>query len=124
MGYDASNGLPRPSEAPAEREGEDITPLALASALKTRRIALVDVREPYEWSIGHLPGARLVPLDSLPQTVNTLDRDAELVVYCHHGMRSAMAAEWLREQGFARVRNLIGGIERWSLDVDPSVARY
>jgi adenylyltransferase/sulfurtransferase len=111
-------------EVEGEGEGEDITPLALASALRTRQIALVDVREPYEWSIGHLPGARLVPLNSLPQAVESLDRDAELVVYCHHGMRSDMAAEWLREQGFERVRNLIGGIDRWSLEVDPSIRRY
>jgi adenylyltransferase/sulfurtransferase len=111
---------------PIEGEGEadDITPLALASALGTRPIALVDVREPYEWSIGRLPGARLVPLDSLPEKVPDLDRDAELVVYCHHGVRSEMAVEWLRGQGFARVRNLIGGIDRWSIEVDPSVRRY
>jgi adenylyltransferase/sulfurtransferase len=115
-----------PSSPPVQPspEGEDITPLALSRALATREIALLDVREPYEWSIGHLPGARLVPLDSLPPAVDSLDRDAELVVYCHHGMRSEMAAEWLREQGFRRVRNLIGGIDRWSLEVDRSVRRY
>jgi sulfur-carrier protein adenylyltransferase/sulfurtransferase len=82
------------------------------------------VRELYEWSIGHLPGARLVPLESIPQVAGSMDRNAELVVYCHHGMRSDMAARWLREQGFARVRNLIGGIDRWSIDVDPAIRRY
>jgi molybdopterin/thiamine biosynthesis adenylyltransferase/rhodanese-related sulfurtransferase len=131
--YDAFCGLtvssavaaaPAGREREGEGEGDDITPLALASALASRQIALVDVRESYEWSIGHLPGARLVPLDTLPQVVDSLDREAEMVVYCHHGMRSDMAAEWLREQGFGRVRNLIGGIDRWSLEVDPSVRRY
>jgi rhodanese-related sulfurtransferase len=56
--------------------------------------------------------------------VPSLDRDAELVVYCHHGMRSAAAATWLRDQGFTRVRNLVGGIDHWSLEVDPSLRRY
>ena len=102
----------------------DITPHDLASALESRPIVLVDVREPREWAIGHLPGAQLVPLDTLPAAVGRLDRDAELVIYCHHGMRSDLAAEWLREQGFGRVRNLIGGIDRWSVEVDPSVRRY
>lgn len=92
--------------------------------MASRTITLIDVREPYEWSIGHLAGARLVPLDSLPEAINDMDRDAEMVVYCHLGMRSDMAARWLRTQGFARVRNLIGGIDRWSLDVDPSIRRY
>jgi len=85
---------------------------------------LLDVREPYEWSIARLPDARLVPLDALPEAVQTLDRDAELVVYCHHGMRSAAAVAWLRERGFARARNLTGGIDRWSREVDPSTRRY
>jgi rhodanese-related sulfurtransferase len=54
----------------------------------------------------------------------SLDPNVEHVVYCHHGMRSAAAADWLREQGFTRVRNLTGGIDRWSLDVDPATRRY
>ena len=87
-------------------------------------ISVIDVREPYEWSIARLPDARLVPLNSLPQAVNSLDRDAEIVIYCHHGMRSAAAADWLRDQGFGNVLNLVGGIDRWSLEVDPSMRRY
>ena len=112
------------SDAPTECEDDDIVPLALAQALRTREIAVIDVREPYEWAIGHLPSARLVPLESIPHAAGSMDRHLELVVYCHHGMRSHMAAGWLREQGFARVRNLIGGIDRWSVDVDPSIRRY
>jgi adenylyltransferase/sulfurtransferase len=71
-----------------------------------------------------LADARLIPLNSLPGVVHTLERDADIVVYCHHGMRSAAAVEWLRDQGFARVRNLVGGIDRWSLDIDPTMRRY
>jgi Rhodanese-related sulfurtransferase len=119
--------MPNPSSlsAPAPfTEGDDLTPRELATALDARPITLIDVREPYEWSLGHLTGARLVPLGTIPQAVATMRAADEIVVYCHHGMRSGMAAQWLREQGFSRVRNLVGGIDRWSVEVDPSVPRY
>ena len=104
---------------------DEITPRALAAQLAAGRSPiLIDVREPYEWSIVRLPQARLVPLDTIPDVVHTLDPSAELIVYCHHGLRSAAAVAWLREQGFARARNLTGGIDRWSRDVDPSTRRY
>ena len=127
--YDAFCGVPAVETAPTlELEDEwsdEIFPLRLAARLQNGTPpVVVDVREPYEWAIGRIPGARLVPLNSLPQAVPSLDRDAELVVYCHHGVRSAAAATWLRDQGFTRVRNLVGGIDRWSLEVDPSLRRY
>ena len=106
-------------------EGDEITPAVLAARLAgAAPPSVVDVREPYEWAIAHIPQARLVPLDSLPQAAPSLDRAAELVVYCHHGTRSAAAAAWLRDHGFTRVRNLVGGIDRWSVEVDPSLRRY
>lgn len=104
---------------------DEITPRRLhARLLGGDVITVLDVREPHEWSIARLPEARLIPLSSLPQAVHSLDRSAEIVVYCHHGMRSAAAVEWLQDQGFRTVRNLVGGIDRWSLDVDASVRRY
>jgi adenylyltransferase/sulfurtransferase len=104
---------------------EAITPSILAARLSRGPApTLIDVREPYEWSIAHLPGARLIPLDTLPGAVASLDPSAEHVVYCHHGMRSAAAVAWLRERGFARARNLVGGIDRWSLEVDSAMRRY
>ncbi|MEP6619226.1 MAG: molybdopterin-synthase adenylyltransferase MoeB [bacterium] len=131
--YDAFCGLHSTEPAsdnathsdPTDEEVDEITPERLSARLRNGpAIAVLDVREPYEWAIARLPEARLIPLGSLPNAVNTLDRDAEIVVYCHHGMRSAAAAEWLRDNGFGRVLNLVGGIDRWSLDVDPSVRRY
>jgi adenylyltransferase/sulfurtransferase len=104
---------------------DEITPIELSARLKSGSApTLLDVREPYEWAIARLPDARLIPLNSLPQAVHSIDRKAEVVVYCHHGTRSDAAATWLRDQGFTRVRNLVGGIDRWSLDVDPSLRRY
>ena len=128
--YDAFCGggdiTEHPAAEDAEAPGDDeITPRALQARLnRGGAITVVDVREPYEWAIARLPDARLIPLNSLPQAANTLDRDAEIVVYCHHGMRSAAAVAWLRDQGFMRVRNLVGGVDRWSVDVDPSLRRY
>ena len=111
----------------AANEGveDEISPRTLAERMNAGTSpALLDVREPYEWTIARLPDARLVPLDALPHAVSTLDPGAELVVYCHHGIRSAAAVTWLRERGFRRARNLTGGIDRWSREVDPSTRRY
>ena len=129
--YEAFCGVTRAPDTNAlepetpDGAGDENTPTRLAA----RRSAgtaptLVDVREPYEWAIARLPEARLVPLDSLPNVVSTLDPSQEVVVYCHHGMRSAEAVAWLRERGFERARNLTGGIDRWSREVDPSTRRY
>jgi rhodanese-related sulfurtransferase len=117
-----SSPLPSPDEPPAS---DEITPVSLAARMQQGTApALLDVREPYEWSIARLPDARLIPLNSLPQAAHSLDREAELVVYCHHGVRSGAAVAWLRDRGFSRVRNLVGGIDRWSLEVDPAIRRY
>ena len=85
---------------------------------------LLDVREPYEYSLAKLEGSVLIPLGTLPQSMEKLDRNAEIVVYCHHGMRSADAVGFLVQQGFTNVKNLVGGIDAWSVQVDPTVPRY
>jgi len=89
-----------------------------------KRLALVDVREPWEWHLGHIAGATLLPLGELARSVASLDPLVETVVYCHRGTRSHAAAERLVALGFRRVYNLAGGIDAWSSDVDPSVPRY
>ena len=126
--YEAFCGVaPDTGEHVPAEEGDDdeIAPRTLAERMKAGTPpALLDVREPYEWTIARLPDAQLVPLDALPHAVSTLDPSAELVVYCHHGIRSAAAVTWLRERGFQRARNLTGGIDRWSREVDPSTRRY
>ena len=124
--YDAFCGV-TPSE-PAPRTTatpNEITPTELVSLLEGGEdLALVDVREPYEWQIARLPDSRLIPLADLPSALSSLDSARRTVVLCHHGVRSAMAADQLRTAGFARVSNLAGGIDRWSAEVDPSVPRY
>jgi adenylyltransferase/sulfurtransferase len=120
---DSGNGAGEPA-----RDGDvpaDITPAELADRLRRgETLEVIDVREPYEHAIARLPGARLVPLATVASAAGSLDPEREIVVHCHHGMRSARAAAILREAGFRRVRNLVGGIDRWSTDVDASVPRY
>lgn len=87
-------------------------------------LVVLDVREPWEFDLASLANSTLVPLSTLPTAINRLDREAEYVVLCHHGMRSEMAANWMRSQGFPRVLNLLGGIDAWSLEVDANIPRY
>ena len=96
----------------------------------SRRIAepdapvVLDVREPQEIALARFPGAVEIPMQSVPSRMAELDRNAEIFVLCHHGMRSAHVADYLAEQGFTRVGNVSGGIDAWALMVDPSVPRY
>jgi len=85
---------------------------------------VLDVREQWEYDIAHLDGSQLVPLSELQTTAATLDKHGDYVMLCHHGMRSEMAAQWMRAQGFTRVANLAGGIDAWSQTVDTGIARY
>ncbi len=85
---------------------------------------LLDVREPWEYNLAKIDGSQLIPLGTLPQALANLDRNAEIVAYCHHGMRSADAAGFLLQQGFISVKNLVGGIDAWSVQVDSTVPRY
>jgi len=87
------------------------------------QVELLDVREPYERELASIGGI-LIPLSKLPARVNELDPAQEIVVYCHSGFRSARAVEFLRAVGFTKVRNLIGGIDAWSREIDPGVPRY
>src|SRR3954447_3505589 len=89
-----------------------------------RQLTLLDVRNPQEWEINRLDGARLIPLPELQDRLGELDPADTIVTYCHHGPRSGRAVNFLRQMGFSRAINLAGGIDSWSLMVDPSVPRY
>lgn len=85
---------------------------------------IVDVREDWEVALAALPQALCIPLGSLGTRLNEINKERDIVLLCHHGMRSHMAARFLVGQGFPRVFNLSGGIDAWSLTVDPSLPRY
>src|SRR4051812_2466310 len=85
---------------------------------------LIDVREPHEYEIARIDGAKLIPLRELSAHVSALPRDKDIIVHCHSGVRSAHAVHLLHEAGLTRAKNLAGGIDAWSVEIDPSVERY
>ena len=91
---------------------------------KGDQVFLLDVREPHEFSMAKIEGSTLIPLGTLPNSLNQLDPADEIVALCHKGMRSADAVGFLLQQGFSNVKNLIGGIDAWSVEIDHSVPRY
>lgn len=103
-----------------------ITPQEVKQRLESgEKLRLIDVREPMEHQQARLEASELIPMRSVPQAIQQLeDSEAPLIVYCHHGMRSLQVVNWLREQGVENCQSMEGGIDRWSLEVDPAVPRY
>lgn len=87
-------------------------------------IVLIDVREPYEYDICKISTALLLPMSQFVQHVNIIPKNKDLVVYCHHGVRSAMVVRFLLQNGYNRVKNLEGGIDQWAIKVDATLQRY
>jgi adenylyltransferase/sulfurtransferase len=110
---------------PARADSYEITPIEVADWIKRDDAPfLLDVREPNEWDIGHLPGATRISVNELQSRMNELDTAREMVVYCRSGARSGRAVDMLRAAGFRKVKNMTGGILRWSDEVDPSIPKY
>jgi adenylyltransferase/sulfurtransferase len=113
--------------APAAGPEDDENAIS-AAALKAKldrgeSVFLLDVREPREYEIANL-GGHLIPLNDLPRRVHELDSSQDTVVYCHSGMRSGQAVQFLKQLGFRKVKNLLGGIEAWAESIDPDMPRY
>lgn len=120
--YEAFCGV---APEPTSDAAYEITPAELAAWLeRPDKPFLLDVREPHEWDIGHLPGATLIPVNELPNRLNELDSAVEMVVYCRSGARSGRAVDLLRQSGFRKLKNMVGGTLRWSDDVDPALPKY
>ena len=85
---------------------------------------LLDVREPNEFQYAHIADSVLIPLNQIPNRLGELDPQQEIVVICHHGMRSQQAANYLVQSGYKNIANLTGGIDAWSCTCDSSVRRY
>jgi adenylyltransferase/sulfurtransferase len=120
-----------PAEPTAENtmsnDATEITPTELKARLdRGDKLTIIDVREPFEWDIANLEayGARLIPLQQVPQRLDEIDPADEIVMQCRSGARSGQAAAYLRQRGYERVLNLDGGILGWSDEVDPSMAKY
>lgn len=126
--YDAFCGImPQPvQEKQTMTNANEITPADLAALLQNdKRPFLLDVRNAYEVEIAAIPGTDLlIPVDELPNRLNELDKDQEIVVYCRSGARSGRAVELMQSAGFASVKNLVGGTLRWADDIDKTMAKY
>ena len=111
--------------ATSGRNATEITALELKQRLdRGDQLVIVDVREPHEYQINRIPGSVLIPLGEIPRRYAELDKNAELIMQCKMGSRSAKAADYLRTVGFTRVLNLKGGIIDWVDKVDPSQPKY
>jgi rhodanese-related sulfurtransferase len=96
-------------------------------AARGEKLHLIDVRRGDEHQLNRIEGAELIPMDTVPANMDRLEELAEsgpLIVFCHHGIRSASVVNWLRGQGISAAQSMAGGIDRWSLEVDPAVPRY
>jgi sulfur-carrier protein adenylyltransferase/sulfurtransferase len=107
-------------------DGPEITAEELSREMQQKgpELVLIDVREPHEWEIAHIEGARLIPLGQLPERLGELDGHAEIVTHCHHGVRSMKALQLLKGAGFSRVRSLAGGIDAWADRIEVGMPRY
>ena len=115
----------KPMSSQATPAGEAIDVVEVKQKLdRGDNFVLIDVREPHEYQIARIPGARLIPLGELPRHLNELDPEADIVAHCKSGGRSQKAVDLLKQNGFRHVRNMTGGITAWSDKVDPSVAKY
>jgi adenylyltransferase/sulfurtransferase len=122
-------GVPQASAAPPVQESKvnpgEIDVLELKQKIdRGDDFVLIDVREPHEYRICSIPGSKLIPLGEFPKHVADFDPNADIVIHCKSGMRSAKACAVLRQAGFQNVRNVVGGILAWSTKVDPSVPKY
>jgi rhodanese-related sulfurtransferase len=106
----------------------EITPAAAREKLATEsNVILLDVREPEEYALAHVDGSLLMPMQSVPAELQKLEAmadEGDLLVLCHHGVRSLQVAAWLQARGVENAVSVAGGIDRWSVEIDASVPRY
>jgi len=103
----------------------EITPQELQQRQQCNEaIELLDVREHWERQTASIEPSRHIPMSEIPACLQELDPERHIVVYCHHGVRSLNVTDWLRKQGYEKVQSMAGGIDRWSVQIDPKVPRY
>jgi adenylyltransferase/sulfurtransferase len=103
----------------------EISPQEVKQRLdRGEKLLFVDVREPWEYGTTRIEGSKLIPLREIPANLAALESAEDVILFCHHGIRSLDAAAWLRSQGVEAARSMTGGIDRWSTEIDPLVPRY
>ncbi|CAC9526176.1 hypothetical protein [uncultured Gammaproteobacteria bacterium] len=103
---------------------QDLNPKQLQRYLKDNSPLLLDVREQWEWDKCHFDEARLLPMGQIMANIDSLDKSEEIVLICHHGIRSMQVARYFESIGFANLVNLKGGIDAWAKTIDSSMALY
>jgi len=125
--YRLPKAVPSAEEAivPFNPNEYGILPQALKQMMdEGKDFVLLDVREQHEYKMTHIEGTKLIPIGEIPHRATELNPYDEIVVYCHHGIRSLDATYLLQQIGFKHVSSLVGGIDRWSREIDPSVIQY
>ncbi len=126
--YEAFCNVPMPGAGQNDDFDEEeysIEPAELAEVLNSGRdVVLVDVREQSEWDICYIEKAQLMPLSEFEEHIPSLNPDDEIYLYCYKGMRSMKALRQLEDEGFTKLRNLTGGIDRWAEEIDSDMPRY
>ena len=125
--YNEFCGVPTGGDAEVSEElgPDEITPAQVKERMdRGEEFVLIDVREEHEWEICNIPGAKLIPLSEFEDRIDELDTDADIVVHCKMGGRSAKAQDILFANGYSKVKNLVGGITRWADDIDSSMPKY
>ncbi|HXP87962.1 MAG TPA: rhodanese-like domain-containing protein [Bryobacteraceae bacterium] len=116
--------MPQPAETlPLEVSAQDVQSRLSGG----ENVSLIDVREPAEHAAARIEGAELIPMRTVPGALTSLEaraQDHTLIVFCHHGVRSLNVVHWLRQHGVESCQSMAGGIDAWSLHVDPAVPRY
>ena len=103
----------------------EVSPETLKDKLDNKeKFTLLDVREGWERTAASIEPSKHIPMGEIPAQVQELDPEEEIIVYCHHGVRSMNVTAWLRQQGFENVASLRGGIDRWSRTIDPKTPTY
>ena len=103
-------------------QNKDISPMELSEKIsRGEEVVLIDVREAYEWDAGHIASAQHIPMSQMQKRIGEIPRDAEVVVICRSGSRSAHVQHHLQQLGYEKVKNLVGGMARWSREVDPTI---
>ena len=101
----------------------EIKVLELKEMLKNNELVLLDVREPYEIEICNVKGSLFIPMNEIPKNIERLDKEKRYAVMCHSGVRSLYVSNYLNSLGYSAL-NVVGGIERWAIDVDKNMTRY
>jgi rhodanese-related sulfurtransferase len=91
---------------------------------RNEELTILDVRELWERQTASIVSSQHLPMSDIPSRLQELDPEQHIVVYCHHGVRSLSVTDWLRKQGYEKVQSMSGGIDQWSLEIDPKVPRY